>query len=132
MKEFEMSIVSRIAQSTHDAEQRAAVGDICKIAALTALHGKGAAYHTDAQRGTERVQRVLKTTTAPVDSVAAGAGVADIQQLSAALSTSLVGTSVFDTVLAGDTIRLRSQFLLGVDSRLCHRSSRLIALGAPR
>ena len=81
-------------------EVQARVGEFFKLAQVTALHGAGAFRSDEAQQATARVQRVLKAAIAPIDSAAAGAAVSEMRQLSEAFATSLVGVSVFDTLLA--------------------------------
>jgi hypothetical protein len=89
-------------------EDRAAIdrlklGEFTAIAHATMIHGLRAFHH--AERATDRVQRVLKGAIAPMDSADAGAAISDLQTLGEAFAASLIGTSVFDTLLNGGMVR---------------------------
>jgi hypothetical protein len=73
-----MTIVQQIRSVAETADHRARVGEFIKIAQLTMLHGGGAAHREDAERATERVQRILKGIVAPIDSIAGGAAIAEL------------------------------------------------------
>ena len=119
-----------ILQTVENAAVAARLGEFHKCAQLIALHGLGV-NHPDAERATPRVQSILRGLAAPIDTVAGGAAIAELGMISEAFSTSLIGLSVFDTVLANGMRRvpLRSR---GVVLTTAPSGSGNIAEGAPK
>jgi hypothetical protein len=82
------------------AGERAQVGQFLKLAQLTALNGSDA-HSAALERATPKVQEVLRGLFAPIGTTGSGAALAEMRVLSEAFSTSLIGISVFDTLLSG-------------------------------
>ena len=83
-----------------DADRVVRAREFIKCAQMVALHGNRAAYSEAAERLTPRVLKALKGAVAPMDTTGAAAVVPDLQPLAEAFASTLVGTSVFDTLLA--------------------------------
>lgn len=86
------------------AGERALTGQFLKIAQCVALGGSDA-HSAALERATPRVQEILRGLVSPIGTVGAGAALAEMTSLSAAFSTSLIGLSVFDTLLNNGMVR---------------------------
>jgi hypothetical protein len=100
-----MTIVQQIRNVAETAEQRGLLGEFYNYARLTALHGLAAHRSDEAVRATERVQRILKAAVGPINTTS-GAAIAELKPLVEAFSTSLIGLSAFDTLLANGMKRV--------------------------
>ena len=97
------SIAQAIAHRVADAESRNRAGEFIKLAQLVATRGTDL-HDVEFNRATDRVQRVLKTVVAPMGMSTDISP--DQQALGEAFVNSLVGTSVFDTLLANGARRV--------------------------
>jgi Phage capsid family len=96
------TIIETLRAATRDhraIDQRQRLGEFLKVAQLVTWHGGNAATSADAERATAKVQSVLRAVIAPIGTTGAGAALADLRNLSEAFSTSLIGQSIFDTLL---------------------------------
>jgi hypothetical protein len=93
------TILETLRQDGRSVDQRVRLGEFLKVAQCVALYGGAAAMNAPAQRATPKVQEVLRGLVTPIGTTGSGAALAQMRQLSDAFSTSLIGLSVFDTLL---------------------------------
>jgi hypothetical protein len=107
MEYFARPLVPEDNDRAASAAMRASVADFIKLAQITALQREGGTPDLEIQRASDRVKRMLVTTKAPVTPMDSSSDVTgDRAVVGRAFASSLIGTAVFDTLLANGMRRV--------------------------